>query len=240
MKPYLRAIEGAMLFSAGLAGLACSASDGRSGSPEMGTTAGAGAGDPTGSGGSGTSATGGGPGAGSGGTGAGATPGSGGIGGAGSQKDAGSDVTFDWPESMPGRGECRPGTYQGTFQCTYTDPMGGNPIPVSGPITLRLVQSQNGEFLEVRDGLLDGNANLVFIFRANISGKLDCKTVSFTGALINGTYSGFFVVNGTFQGPLSSQYDLLKYAFVGGTWQLTVNGAGGGCTGTWSANYTGP
>ena len=227
------------MLSAALAVAACSASDAQRGSPDLGGTAGTG-GDNGGSGGTGRVGSGGTPAAGTGGTGgAGASPGSGGTSG-GSQRDSGSDVGFDWPESVPGRGECKPGTYQGTFQCTYTDPMGGNPFPSSGPITLKLVQSQNGEFLEVRDGLLDGTANAVFILRANISGQLDCKTASFSGALTNGTYSGFFIVNGTFEGPLRSQYDVLKFAFVGGTWELTPNGLGGKCVGTWSADYVGP
>jgi len=242
MPPFQRFAEGVLLVLAAVGGAACSASDAQGGPPPIGA-AGAGATNPTGSGGSGPAGSGGTGQPGTGGTGAGATPGSGGTGatgGGGASKDAGDDVTFDWPESVPGRGECKPGTYQGTFQCTYTDPMGGNPIPANGPITLKLVQSQNGEFLEVQDGLLDGTANVFFTFRANISGKLDCKTASFSGSLINGIYSGFLIVNGTFQGPLSSQYDLLKYAFVGGTWQLIVGGVGGSCNGTWSANYTGP
>ena len=225
-----------MLLGLALGGAACSASDAQGSSPGMGSTAGAGATDPTGSGGSGPPASGGAPG--TGGTGG---PSSGGTGGSSTPpKDAGSDVVFDWPESMPGRGECKPGTYTGTFQCTYSDPMSGFMLPVNGPITLKLEKSQTGEFLEVRDGLLDGTTNATFVFRANISGTLDCKTASFTGSLINGIYSGFLIINGTFQGPLASNYDLLKFAFVGGTWTLTANGIGGSCPGTWSADYTGP
>jgi hypothetical protein len=113
-------------------------------------------------------------------------------------------------------------------------------LPVSGPISIRLVESTSGEFLEVRDGVLDGTANTFFTFRADVQGKLDCYRASFTGNLINGTYSGFLIVNGSFEGPLSSSYDSQSVALTSGTWQLKVAVSGGGCTGTWSANYVGP
>jgi len=103
-----------------------------------------------------------------------------------------------------------------------------------------MVQSQNGEFLEVREGLLDGTANLFFTFRADISGRLDCKTQKFDGKLENGVYSGFLVINGTFQGPLSSDYDRATSQFSNGVWSLVVDMGNGGCNGTWSASYQGP
>jgi len=147
---------------------------------------------------------------------------------------------FEWPDTEPGTGQCKPGLYEGTFQCTYTDPSGGGAIPVSGPISIRLVESTSGEFLEVRDGVLDGTANTFFTFRADVEGKLDCYRGSFTGKLINGTYSGFLIVNGSFEGPLAASYDHQGVALTSGTWQLNVAISGGGCNGTWSATYVGP
>jgi len=189
------------------------------GSGGTGAIAGAGS-----SGGSGSSSVGG-------------TSGSGATGGTSS--DAG-DVHFEWNETDPGTGQCKPGLYEGTFQCTYTDPSGGGALPVSGPISIRLVESTSGEFLEVRDGVLDGTANTFFTFRADVQGKLDCYRASFSGNLINGTYSGFLIVNGSFEGPLSSSYDHQGVALTSGTWQLKVAVSGGGCTGTWSASYVSP
>jgi hypothetical protein len=206
-----------------------------------------------GSGGSGGSAAAGG----SGGGGFGGSGGSGGVGGAAGiggtssggnggtisppRRDASPDVIFDWPEGTTGKNPCKPGVYQGNFACTYSPGDAGVGLfPVTGPISLKLVQSQNGEFLEVREGLLDGTANIFFTFRADISGKLDCKTQKFEGKLEHGVYSGFLVINGTFQGPLSSDYDRIASQFSNGVWSLAVDMGNGGCNGTWSAAYQGP
>jgi hypothetical protein len=156
-------------------------------------------------------------------------------------RDASSDITFDWPEGDASRRSCKPGVYQGNFSCTGS--LGDSGIPAyqaTGPISLKLVQSQQGEFLEVREGVLDGTANVFFVFRADISGKLDCKTLRFAGTLERGTYSGFLVINGTFQGPLASDYDRNTSQFTNGVWNLTLDMGNGECKGTWSAAYTGP
>ncbi|HMI86017.1 MAG TPA: hypothetical protein VK550_18100 [Polyangiaceae bacterium] len=218
------------------------------------TTATTTAGDTGGTGGSGGSggsaATGGGGGGGSGGGGGGA----GGAGGAAGTNSGGSggttfppvrdatpDIGFDWPEGTTGKNPCKPGVYQGNFACSYSPGDAGVGLfPVAGPISLKMVQSQNGEFLEVREGLLDGTANLFFTFRADITGKLDCKTQKFDGKLEHGTYSGFLVINGTFQGPLASDYDRIASQFSNGNWSLIVDMGNGGCNGTWSAAYQGP
>jgi hypothetical protein len=216
------------------------------------TTGSGGSGGSSGSGGSGGSGltggsgggnTGGGTSGGSGGAGGTAGTGSGGSAGtiAPPVRDASPDVGFDWPEGDASKNPCKPGVYQGNFACTYSPGDAGMGLfPVSGPISLKLVQSQQGEFLEVREGLLDGTANLFFVFRANISGKLDCKTSRFDGKLENGTYSGFLIINGTFQGPLSSDYDRIASQFSNGVWSLAVDMGNGGCNGTWSAAYMGP
>jgi hypothetical protein len=105
---------------------------------------------------------------------------------------------------------------------------------------MRLVESTSGEFLDVSDGVLDGTANTFFTIRADVRGKLDCYKATFSGNLINGTYRGFGLINGTFEGPLSSTYDHQSVALTNGTWQLKVAVTGGSCTGTWSATYAGP
>lgn len=155
-------------------------------------------------------------------------------------RDASPDITFDWPEDA-GKNSCKAGVYQGSFQCTYMmGDAGFGSFPVSGPISLKMVQSQQGEFLEVHEGLLDGTANVFFTFRADISGRLNCRTSKFDGQLEHGVYSGFLVVNGTFQGPLSSDYNRAASQFENGVWSLAVDMGNGGCNGTWSATYVGP
>jgi len=228
----------------------CSPSDtvATRGNPSGKATGGATAGT-TGTGGSGASGATGGSGGGNGG---GASGGVGGVGGSGGVagtgrggssppiRDASSDITFDWPEDA-GKNPCKAGVYQGSFQCTYmTGDAGFGSFPVSGPISLKMVQSQQGEFLEVREGLLDGTANVFFTFRADISGRLDCRTSKFDGQLENGVYSGFLVVNGTFRGTLSSDYDRAASQFSNGVWTLAVDMGNGGCNGSWSATYVGP
>jgi hypothetical protein len=210
----------------------------------MGGAGGSGASGGTGNaGGSGANGGNGGS-SGAGGSGGNAGAGGGATGGSGGTtspplRDASSDITFDWPEDA-GKNPCKAGVYQGSFQCTYqTGDAGFGSFPVSGPISMKMVQSQQGEFLEVREGLLDGTANLFFTFRADISGRLNCRTSKFDGQLEHGVYSGFLVVNGTFQGPLSSDYDRAASQFSNGVWTLAVD-MGGGCNGSWSAAYVGP
>jgi hypothetical protein len=174
------------------------------------------------------------------GAGGGGNAGDGQGGGSGEPRDARSDISFDWPEGT-GKNPCKAGVYQGTFSCTYMPgDAGGSTFPVSGPISLKLVQSQQGEFFEVREGLLDGTANWFFVLRAEISGRLDCRAAKFAGTLERGVYSGFLVINGTFQGPLASDYDRTSSQFSNGVWTLAVDMGNGGCIGTWSAAYVGP
>ena len=118
---------------------------------------------------------------------------------------------------------------------------GASGTAVTGPMSMTLTKSEQGEFLEVSDGLIDGSALIFVTFRATISGRLDCTRARFTGALKNGTYGFLIFPGGSFEGPFNSQYDRPNTAFVGGTWQLAVaNPPGGSCDGTWTANYVGP
>jgi hypothetical protein len=175
------------------------------------------------------------------------TGGSGGASGKGGTaiRDAASDVSFDWPEGP--RGQCKPGTYEGRFDCLFSAIADAGidgglfTMPVSGPITLHLTQSQNGEFLEVKDGVLDGTANTFFTLKAAISGTLNCRTGEFAGALEKGTYSGLIFVNGTWTGRITANYDRMTFRFPAGTW-LMFPDIGGECVGggSWMASYTGP
>ena len=143
---------------------------------------------------------------------------------------------------MPGDSDCRPGRYTGTFMCNYV-PMGGNPaMPlaiVSGPISLTLEQSQNGEFLEIADGKLEGIAQLIIGFRSKLSGKLDCGSLELTADAVDGLY-GFgdpaVLPFGMFQGTLMGTLDPSS-GTLSGEWNLTES-AGGVCAGPWQANWT--
>jgi hypothetical protein len=114
-------------------------------------------------------------------------------------------------------------------------------LMITGTITFHLSQmTGNGEsFMSTASGTFNGTAATFFSIMANVGGTLDCGTGKFTGSLTNGTYTGFLLLNGTFMGPLTSDYNGTTFSFVNGTWLLTVPGQGS-CPGTWSANYTGP
>jgi hypothetical protein len=208
--------------------------------------------------GSGGSATGtGGSGGGTGGWG-GATGGTGGSGVAGTggsdPVDAGGsdarpvvdvakpDLIFDWPETVPGL-KCKPGRYHGTFDGIYASsatvfPL---PIPVAGDIDLTLVQSANGEVLEITNGKLSGTADLIFPFAADLLGKLNCKVSKLDPA--TALKNGHYIVLGLmfpFEGPFLGDYDKAAAAFVNGTWDVKEPNPIYGGAGSWTATWVGP
>jgi hypothetical protein len=148
-----------------------------------------------------------------------------------------------------GTGTCKNGTYSGTFQCTFMfDPDGGaaslasdaGGLMITGNISFNLAQATgNGEsFMDTASGSFMGTAVTFFAISADVGGTLNCNTGVFSGSLTNGMYSGFIFLNGSFSGPLGSQYNGTTFSFVNGTWLLSVPGEGS-CPGTWTANYSG-
>jgi hypothetical protein len=175
-----------------------------------------------------------------------------GVGNPIAQGGAGGDssgVSFDWPETIPGQGKpCKAGHYVGTFECTYkpagTPDGSAGGLPITGPIDFKLQQAQNGEFLEVSGGTLDGLALIAIHFKAEISGKLVCGTGAFDGTLVNGSYAiDPFPAGGTFNGPMngfSTNTPPCAGTCLSGTWALHETGAAGTghigtCPGTWKA-----
>jgi hypothetical protein len=170
-----------------------------------------------------------------------------GLGGLGTQPgtfepndDLDPSVTFEWKESLPGQGTCKPGKYTGMFTCDYIQM--GQTMPlvvVSGPITITLTKSMSGEFLEVSDGQLDGIAQGIIGFTSMLTGKLDCNTLEFTASAVMGTY-GFgdpkLFPFGTFEGALTGTLDTATLV-LSGDWALTEN-MGGVCAGPWTASFT--
>jgi hypothetical protein len=148
------------------------------------------------------------------------------------------NLTFDWQQTRPGVGECQPGRYSGTFSCMYMQAAGFDPIEVTGPVDLVLERAQNGEFLEIADGRLEGFAQLIFGFTAQLAGRLDCTTNVLQAEAVDGVY-GFGDPNllpfGMFAGALTGTLDRTVVA-LDGDWDLTVVG-GGACVGPWTARF---
>jgi hypothetical protein len=174
-------------------------------------------------------------------------------GSSGSLSDGGGQISLgDTGTSSGGMGtgNCKDGTYSGTFQCTFVfNPDAGagstasadaGGLMITGTISFNLTQmTGNGEsFIDTASGSFSGTAATFFAISADVGGTLNCNSGVFKGNLTNGMYSGFLFINGTFSGPLDSQYNGTTFTFVDGSWLLTVPGEGS-CPGTWTAAYAG-
>jgi hypothetical protein len=153
-------------------------------------------------------------------------------------------IVFDWEETRPGAGDCQAGRYAGTFTCNYT-PAGADPstaIEVTGPVEFELTRSQNGEFLEISQGRIEGFAALFVNFAAALSGKLDCSTNSLNAAAQDGIFgfgSASLLPAGTFVGTLTGMLDR-STTTLSGQWNITPGGdlaQGGECIGPWTAQW---
>lgn len=153
---------------------------------------------------------------------------------------------FNWPEGTADGGNeqlCKPGHYVGTYQCDLALPGmaadASTGFMVSGPVDLMLDQSQSGEFLEVSGGTLMSTAMGIFALAATVTGKLDCVSGRFSGALQDGTVSiPPFPSGGSFSGPMSASFSASGPG-LSGTWTL-IGGPqffGESCTGPWSATW---
>ncbi len=160
------------------------------------------------------------------------------------RSDLDKTAKFDWTESLPGQGTCKPGKYTGTFMCDYKqDGPDGGAAPdasviamVSGPVTLTLQKSMSGEFLEISDGKLDGVAMGVISFSSMLSGRLDCTTLKFSAKAVMGSYAlGGLLPLGTFDGSLIGMFDTQTLTLKG-EWALKAGA--GSCRGPWTASYT--
>jgi hypothetical protein len=157
-------------------------------------------------------------------------------------------VTFDWPETAPGTAPpCKAGHYVGDYSCRLyiINTMGNGAFDVSGTIDMQLEQSAGGELLRVANGKFSGNSLAVIPLAADIVGELDCSAAKFTGRLDNGTFSvalglGVPFTQGTFSGPLNSDYEPATAKLVNGLWNMMgeLDGFPGTCmNGSWSAHY---
>ena len=150
------------------------------------------------------------------------------------------NVMFVWPETAPGQGsKCQPGTYVGTFTCSYDD-LG---ITLDGPVTLHFEKSMNGEFLDLSDAKLEGQGG-VFGFSAQLAGRLNCSTLEFSAEVTTGVWGLGFPVDdpsGTFTGTLKGTLDRDTHQ-IQGDWALLSDladqSSSGNCVGPWMANLT--
>jgi hypothetical protein len=153
------------------------------------------------------------------------------------------DAGFGWQQTVPQLDKCQPGTYVGTYTCLFVPipPDGGVPligsVQMGGTVTITLAQSASGESLEITDGTIGGDALIVYLFEAALSGKLNCSTDTFKAAASEGTYqdlSGVFV-GGMFDGTLRAAYDIHTQILTG-SWTMEVGPPyAGTCEGPWIA-----
>jgi hypothetical protein len=157
------------------------------------------------------------------------------------------NIVFQWEETQPGTQtatDCKAGRYEGTFTCTYLMP-GADPstgIEVTGPVVFELTRSQNGEFLEISQGQLEGFAALLINFTASLTGKLNCSTNSLDAAANQGMFgfgSAALLPAGAFAGSLTGTLDRTTTT-LSGQWNLMLTdglAAGGACIGPWTAQW---
>jgi hypothetical protein len=159
-------------------------------------------------------------------------------------------VEFVWPETLPGGDDiCQPGTYTGDFFCVANAAFllqlvppedGAAGIPVLGPVTLTFERSMDGEFLEIKKGVLEGLALEAWGFVAELEGRLDCKTLKFEAHASSGVYGlglPVAVPMGTFGGTLTGTLDPTTRQLEG-DWALVDDFGVQGCNGPWTASHT--
>ncbi len=168
-----------------------------------------------------------------------------------SSSSSGAFATQDDGAVGMGTGVCKTGTYSGPFSCGFyfdmdagtTPPVDGGSadgglFAITGSLSFSLKQSMSGELgQDVASGTFAISSGLFISGMATLGGTLDCSTGVFTGALSNGTYNVFFgLFTGSFDGPLTSEYNGTTFSFVNGIWSLTVPGEGY-CQGQWNADF---
>jgi hypothetical protein len=150
-----------------------------------------------------------------------------------------TDITFAW-QSTPtpvADGSCPPGEYEGNLQGWYYSIL--EPGALGLPITnidlpgapsgfhFMLSPAQGGEITQKIQGEVDGLADALFPFKAQIDGELNCRSGTLSGHLTNGHYS--ILVDGVlpqnFDGVLSAHYDKRTHTFVNGIWDVKETSA---------------
>ena len=150
-----------------------------------------------------------------------------------------TDIMFEWQNAAPplADGSCPPGQYEGNLQGWYSSILspGGIPIPITNldlpgapsGFHFELAPAQGGEITQAVRGEVNGLADGLFPFKAQIDGELNCRSGTFTGRLSTGHYS--ILVDGllpqNFEGVLSAHYDKRTRTFVNGVWDVMETSA---------------
>jgi hypothetical protein len=154
------------------------------------------------------------------------------------QGNARTDITFSWAKTATSAdlGGCLPGNYEGSFGGIYWSyiatiaPISDLSVPITNIDTpgapsgfhFTVAPAEGGETVLKIKGVMNGTADLVFPFSADIEGTLDCKTKTFAAKMLNGQYS--VLVMGLaaqkFDGVLNGQYDVRTHTFIDGTWDV--------------------
>jgi hypothetical protein len=144
---------------------------------------------------------------------------------------------------------CAPGHYEGTFEgwagfVVATTPVTALDLSGMPGLVLDVERpSGGGEFLEVGNGFMKGNANGTFPFEASIEGRLDCSKREFTGEVKGSVQLVFDGLDNPFTGTMTAKYDDTKLSFVEGKWEVKGAAADGGIdfglvgSGSWSAAH---
>jgi hypothetical protein len=145
-------------------------------------------------------------------------------------------ASFEWlrTDSATSAPICLPGRYEGSFDGGYNSPAAFTaPVPVAAAdatgmpgLRFDLGAGGNGEFLTITGGMMDGVADFVFPFRAQITeGQLDCATGLFRAKITMGSYDVFFLAfTGYFEGDMVARFDPASRSFVDGVWAVMEDG----------------
>lgn len=149
-----------------------------------------------------------------------------------------TDIHFVWEKTPASAdpGGCLPGLYEGTFGGIYWSyiatlaPIEDLAVPIANlelpgapsGFNFTVEPAQGGETVLKIKGVMNGTADLVFPFKADIVGELDCKTKTFVAQMQNGTYSVLLEGVGAqqFVGVMSGKYDVRTHTFVEGNWDV--------------------
>jgi hypothetical protein len=136
-------------------------------------------------------------------------------------------------------GECRPGSYQGSFTCTqptvaaplWAAGLGGNQI--TGSFAFRLEPTGKANSFELIGGSLHSADNAFFKLDANITATFECGR-PLRGKLAEANYTIIFGAATPFESPFDASYDEATGRFVDGSW-VVKNDTITQCNGTWTA-----
>ena len=151
------------------------------------------------------------------------------------------DAQFIWTETQPGHpGACEPGTYAGSFDCTF-DAAGGF-THLIGSIEITLAGQAMSTKLSISDSRVLGFSGASPSFTSSLDGELDCATARFTATTHRRTplalpaSFGSEVTLTTVDGTLAGHFDAEALALAGDI--VLSTSEGWKCTGKFHAQLS--